>query len=230
MSDITAQIQKLEPGALLEFWEIDATEIGGGIARFQGHSEGAVYWQGNQYDALPITGDGFARTSEQQPTPRLMVGNVNGAISLLCLQYEDLLGAIITRRRTFAKFIDAINFPDGNPFADPDQEYEPEIWYIERKAGESSDSVDFELSSALDFGGMKLPARQIVANQCPAQWVYRGENCGYTGPPVADALDNPTSDPALDRCGRRLRSCKMRVWPGNVLNFGGFPAAGLVRT
>jgi lambda family phage minor tail protein L len=47
---------------------------------------------------------------------------------------------------------------------------------------------------------------------------------------VADILDNPTSDPLLDLCGKRLVSCQMRIWPDEVLNYGGFPAAALVRT
>jgi hypothetical protein len=36
--------------------------------------------------------------------------------------------------------------------------------------------------------GVMLPRRQVIANVC--QWVYRGGECGYTGPPVADADDN----------------------------------------
>jgi hypothetical protein len=36
--------------------------------------------------------------------------------------------------------------------------------------------------------GVVLPRRQIIANVC--QWKYRGAECGYTGPPVADANDN----------------------------------------
>ncbi|WP_370450709.1 hypothetical protein [Corallococcus sp. CA047B] len=41
-------------------------------------------------------------------------------------------------------------------------------------------------------------------------WEYRGEGCGYAGPPAAKLDDTPTSSAAEDRCGKRLASCKLR--------------------
>ena len=181
-----------------------------------------ILWQGVEYNPWPIKAEGFARTSEQQPTPKLTVGNIDGSISLLCLSFDDLVGAVLTRRRTFGKYL------DGQPGADPTAEFPPEVWFVERKALETREAVEFELSSALDFNGVKLPRRQIIANQC--SFDYRGPGCAYVGIPVATVLDEPTSDPALDRCGKRLSSCKLRIWPGDVLNFGGYAAAALVRT
>ena len=97
---------------------------------------------------------------------------------------------------------------------------------------ESNDAVQFELSSALDFNGVQLPRRQIVANVC--WWLscggYRGPYCGYTGEACFDRNDNPVTDPALDRCGGRLSSCKCRFGEHNPLPFGSFPAADLIRT
>lgn len=226
---INEDVQALSPGALIELYELDATSIGGGVIRFHGNpSDRSLFWQGQEYSLWPIVAEGFARTSNQQPNPTLSVGNVDGSISLLCLTYEDMVGAKVIRRRTFAKYLDVVNFPEGNPLADPAQEFPPEVWFIERKASETAESVNFELSSALDFQGVKLPRRQIIANQC--SWIYRGPYCGYTGPAVADILDQPTSDPALDNCGKRYQSCKLRIWPDGILNYGGFLAAGLVRT
>lgn len=224
---INQDVQGLEPGALIELFELDATEIGGGIVRFQGKSDNDIIWQATPYSPWPINAEGFARTTDQQPRPRLAVGNINGSISQLCLNFEDLVGAKLTRRRTFKKYLDAANFPEGNPTADPGEEFPPEIWFIERKSSETAQAVEFELSSALDIGGIKLPSRQIIQNHCSFE--YRGPYCNYVGPPVADEFDMPTSNPALDRCGKRLGSCKLRLWPDGVLNFGGFSAAGLVR-
>lgn len=224
---IEADVQQLTPGAIIELWELDATPIGGGIQRFQGQQDGSIWWQGNEYDAWPCQGEGFDKTSEQQPRPVFRVGNVDRSITILCQMFDDMVGATLTRHRTFAKYLDAANFPGGNPTADPTKEMPLELWFIERKAVESFEVVEFELSSALNFNGVKLPRRQIIANQCP--FAYRGPLCNYVGPPVATELDVPTSNPALDKCGKRLTSCEMRLWPDGVLNFGGFPAAGLVR-
>lgn len=233
---ITEDVQRLEPGAVITVWTLDARPIGGDIARFHQHMTdpdsllgGAIVFQGNTFNAWPIQATGFEMTSSQQPSPKLGVGNLGGSISALCLSFQDLVGAILTRQRTQSKYLDAINFPGGvNPTADPIQEYPRQVWFIERKASENAEVVEFELSTALDFNGMRLPGRQIIANQCP--FAYRQAGCAYIGPPVATERDVPTIDPLLDKCGKRLRSCRMRLWPDNVLNFGGFPAAGLVRS
>lgn len=221
-------VQLLNPGGLVTLYTLDATEIGGDIARFHQHHEAQIVWQGNTFVAFPVEAEGFGRTSDQQPTPRLRVGNVKGQITALCQEFDDLVGAVVLRQRVFVKYLDAVNFPGGNPSANLLEEFPVERWIIERKSAENPRFVEFELASALDFNGVKLPRRQIVANQCTFQ--YRQEGCAYIGPPVATAMDLPTSDPLLDKCGRRLSSCKLREWPDAVLNFGGQPAAGLVRT
>ena len=225
---IKAAIQTLEPGSMVVLYEFDTTPLGGTeILRFHGHYDQFIYWQGEQYSAWPCQAEGFELTGEQQPVPRLRIGNLDGSITQLCMMFEDLVGAKLIRHRTFVQFLDAVNFPGGNPTADPEEEFDPEIWFIERKSIETREWVEFELSSALDFNNVQLPRRQIIANQCP--WMYRGPGCAYIGPPVATELDVPTDNPALDKCGRRLASCKLREWPDGVLNFGGFPAAGLAR-
>lgn len=225
---IASEIQKLEPGSLVELFELDATTLGGDYERFHAHLQiGPIWWQGYQFNAWPIEAEGFARSSDRPSNPTLRVGNANGSISALCLYFDDLVGAKVIRRRTFGKFLDAANFADGNPTANPDEEFPPEVWFIEQKLHEDNTTVEFELSSALDFSGVQLPRRQIIANQCP--FLYRGAECGYTGGPVADLSDNPTDSPVLDRCGKRLSSCRLRWGENKELPYGGFPAAGLMR-
>lgn len=303
---INAEIQKLEPGALVELFELDATLLGGDLNRFHSHTQyQAIVWQGNEYFPWPFQVHGFSRDSDKPSTPSISVGNVNGSISALCLYFDDLVGARVIRRRTLGKFIDGLNFPnqaaadmpfgnpDGaqkvfqlrqalpgglgasgefhvtevkvngvalapaafgsnvlgqitlvtapsgsdrmtwsgsyrnNPECDWEEEMAPEVWYIERKTAETREQIDFELASALDFNGVMLPRRQIIANMCPSK--YRGVECGYAGPPVADVTDAPTTDPAEDRCGKRLSSCRKR-FPVGPLPYGGFPAAGLMRS
>ncbi|MDR3427936.1 phage minor tail protein L [Silvimonas sp.] len=230
---ITADVQRLEPGALIELFELDATAIGGDLLRFHGYTQtGPIWWQGNEYGPWPIQADGFAITSEgQQPTPTLSVGNVDGSISALCIYLDDLAGARLVRHRTLGQYLDARNFPEGNPDADPAQELPPDIWFVEQKTSETGETVSFELASALDFNGVQLPRRQIVANVC--SWLaiggYRGPYCGYTGNLYFDRKGNPVDDPALDKCGGCLSDCKKRFGENNELSFGSFPAADLIR-
>lgn len=234
MAKINYDIQTLEPGQLVELFELDATAQGGDVLRFHGHTQiGPIWWQGKEYSHWPIQAEGFARTGEgQQPAPMLSVGNVDGSISALCLFLNDLSGAQLTRRRTLGKYLDAANFPGGNPTADPEEELPPELWIIEQKTDETNDAVTFELAGPLDFGDAQLPGRQIIANVC--MWLtiggYRGPYCSYNGTAYFDQDDNPVADPTLDRCGGRLSSCKCRFGENNPLPYGSFPAADLIRT
>lgn len=227
---ITADIQGFEPGAHVELFELDATMItGGGLLRFHGYQQaGVITWQGVDYTPWPIHAEGYARTSEgQQPAPKLSVGNVDGSISSLCILLDDLAGAKVTRHVTLGKYLDAVNFPGGNPTADPTEEFPLDVFYIEQKTGETSEVVEFELSSALDLNGLQLPRRQIIANLCP--WKYKGAYCGYVPGALFDAGGVAVVDPALDVCGKRLSDCKLRFGATSILNFGGFPAAGLIK-
>jgi lambda family phage minor tail protein L len=231
---INEDVQKLEPGPLIELFELDGTAAGfAEITRFHGMPDrNPIWWNGEEYSPWPIHAEGFDLSTDQPPSPKLQVSNINMSMTALCLAYDDLVGAKLTRRRTFAKYIDAVNFPDGNPNADPTQEMPLEIWYIERKVAETPEIVEWQLASALDFNGVQLPRRKIIATRC--MWIsiggYRGPYCGYTGPAVAMADDTPTASLALDRCGGRVSSCKLRFGENNPLPYGGFPAAGLMRT
>ncbi len=110
---ITADIQSLEPGRRIELFEVDCAAIGGDVMRFHGHLQStSIVWQGREYKPWPIQTGGFARTSDaRQPSPTLTVGDVNGTITALCIALGDLVGAKVYRRRTLAKYLDAINFP-----------------------------------------------------------------------------------------------------------------------
>lgn len=226
---IIADIQGLEPGALIELFIIDATFIGGGIERFHGYQQqGSIFWDGQEYFPWPIKAEGFARTGERPPSPTVTVANIDGSIAALCLVFDDMVGAKFTRIRTLGKYLDAANFGGVNPTADPTQQLSPEVWYIERKVNEDETAVQFELASAMDFNGVQLPRRQIIANQCPS--IYRSAECSYAGGPVATELDVPTSDPDLDVCSHKLSGCRLRFPAPAALPYGGFPAAGLLRT
>lgn len=219
---ITADIQQLEPGHRLEFFEVDCTDIGGDALRFHGHLQStSIVWQGMEYKPWPIQAAGFERTSDaRQPAPKLTVGDISGTITALCVALDDLVGAKVFRRRTLAKYLDAVNFPNGNPTADPNEQWPPEQWRIEQKSDEQPGvQVEFTLSSPLDFGGQQVPARQIVGT---CQWRYRGPECGYVGMVYFDKHDKPVTDPALDRCSQKISGCECRNGVNNPLPHGGF--------
>ncbi len=233
--NIAIQVHKLQHDAIVELFEIDATVVGGEIYRFHNGTNqvgGAVVWQGLTYQHLPIEVEGYAATSNGTlPRPTLRVSNVNGVISVLIRAYRGLKGAKLTRRRTLARYLDAVNFPGGgNPTADPTIEFADDVHYLDRKVQDDKNMVVYEAASPFELDGVMLPRRQVQHAYCPWVRQYRGPDCGYTGAPVAKADDTPTALLAEDACGGRLSSCKLRQWPDKVLNFGGFPGAGVIRS
>ena len=225
---IQAEIQSLSPSAELELFVMDLTSIpGGSLQFFHAGTNGLlanVVWQGNTYTPLPIYAEGFDLvTKGSLPRPRLKVANINGMFSSDVSLNNDLLGIVITRKRTCVKYLDAVNFPGGvNATADPNQHFQDDIWFINRKVNETRYVIEWELESTFDLNGVRLPFRQVVQNSCP--WVYRGADCGYTGTNYYDATDTATTVGG-DVCGKRLSSCKLRWGATAQLPFGGFPGA-----
>jgi len=229
---IESDIQKLDPGATVEMFVLDATAIGGDVIRWHsgvGYAGNDLVWAGDVYTRFPVEASGFEKnTKGALPQPKIKVANILGLIGALARGLDDLRGAKVIRKRTFTKYLDAVNFPDGvNPQADPNCGFQDEVWFVDRKSGENGIFVEFVLSSAFDVRGVKLPRRQCIQNTCPS--IYRGAECGYTGDPVADKNDQPTTDPTKDSCGKRLVSCKLRFGQFAELPFGGFPGVGLIR-
>ena len=224
---VFANVQKLEPGADVYLFEFDLTAQGGINQRFHGYLQvGAILWQGNTYQPWPIEVTGIERTGAQQPTPVFSVGNVDGSISLLCAEYADCLDGVVRVHHTFGQYL------DGQPGANPAEEFPVDIWYVNRKSQEDKNIVTFELAGALDVDGAVFPGREVVANLCIylSRGGYRGPYCGYTGGPVADLNDVATTSSAVDNCSGTLVGCKFRYGADPLgLMFGGVPGAGLVR-
>lgn len=226
---ISSDIQQLNLGEIIELYQI---EVGGETYYLHnGVNElgNSVVFDSKLYTRFPIIASDFEKSGQGAvPRPRLQIANITGLVGALAREFDDLIGAKVTRIRTFAKYLDAVNFPGGvNPEADPNQIIDSEIWFIDRKASENAVFIEFELTAAFDLQGVRLPRRQVIQNVCP--WKYRGAECGYSGGPVADKFDEATSDPTKDSCGKRLQSCKLRFGALSQLPFGGFPAAGLIR-
>ena len=186
-----------------------------------------IVWQGKSYAPVAIDSDGLEmRGDGKASAPSVVIGNtingINGAMSALCLRFNDFAGAKLTVITTLAKYLDAANFTNGNPSAR--NEYKRQVWFVEQKTQENFSQVTFELSNPVDFEGLRIPCREIT-NYC--HWAvcgrYRGIECKYTGG-YFDKNAKPTNNPALDYCTGQLKDCKVR---DNTANFGGFPSSSL---
>ena len=149
-----------------------------------------IQWKGNIYEPIPIASAGYEKsTTGQIAQPTLTVANVLGTFTQVISELDDLVGAKVTRRRTLGKYL------DGEPGADPLQEFPIDVFYIERKVQENSMIISWELASVLDLEGLRLPRRIITQNYC--QWRYRGSECGYTGGILYGSNDKPIDTTGL---------------------------------
>jgi len=145
------------------------------------NANGEIVWDGNSYQRFPIEASGFAFQKGQLPRPKISVSNATGLISAILLNVNetttgnDLTGAKVTRVRTLAKFIDAVNFADGtNATADPSAEFPKEIYSIDRKSTETRDLVEFELAAPTDLAGIRIPKRQCTRSLFPSIGTFVG--------------------------------------------------------
>lgn len=154
------------PGDYVELYEIDTTGIGGvDVFRFIPHRfetpDVEVQWKGNTFIQFPVEIDGFEQqaTGTAPPQPTMRVANVNKFILAAVLELGDIVGAKVTRWRTYARFLDNGETPDSSAH------YAPDIYYVQQKTGHTREGFEFTLSSALDLPGIKLPRRQILKDQ-----------------------------------------------------------------
>lgn len=176
--------------AIIELFELDLEPITGSASDKYYFTAGVMpdnskmQWKGEVYEPLPIEASGFERTTQGQiPTPELTVANVLGTLASVVNALDDLVGAKVVRRRTLLKYLDNGTEPDST------QEFPEDIFYIERKVAETSVTITWQLASKIDLEGLQLPKRIITQNYC--LWKYRGPECGYDGPPVANEFDQP---------------------------------------
>ena len=227
-TSIQTEIQKLEPSAIIELFQMQLTLAVNDIDQTFYYHAGTneltndIVFAGITYAATPIEVEGFEVSSRGTlPRPTMRVANVAGTISTLLLSYNPL-NAKVTRIRTCKKFLDAVNFDGGtNPTADPTATFENDVFYIDRVSKENYQLVEFELASKLDLTNLYLPRRQVT-EYCP--WIYKGAECGYTGTAAFDINDQPTTA-ANDVCGKRFSSCQKRFGDKADLPHGGFPGS-----
>lgn len=247
--NVAGELMSLSPSALITLFEISIedlgfnvgtvsqTEISLGIGTsFLFHNNinlttSSLFWQGREYSAAPITADGFETNLKGSPvTPTLTITVSDEGIPYLSILKQrirdlgDIVGAKLTRIRTFARFIDAGNFynqiPPQNYYPDPTQELPRDIYYIDRLANENKNFIQYDLAPLFVVEGVTLPGRVISENVCP--WQYRGDGCLYEfsgrrsdvhknnatlpqyAPPIATNLDElfinlVTGAPIVDR-------------------------------
>jgi len=185
---VFSEVQKINPSTIIELFTLQLNNsLHGATTIYRFHSgsnlnaNGEIVWAGNSYLRFPVQASGFAFQKGQLPRPRISISNATGLISSILLSVNettagnDLTGATVTRIRTLAKFIDAVNFADGvNATADPTAEFPQEVYSIDRKSTETRQVVEFELAAPTDLAGVRIPGRRATRSIFPSIGTFVG--------------------------------------------------------
>lgn len=223
-------------GNIVSLFTLDTTNIGGNsIFHFTKRMRETAYisFGGIQYAAIDINASGFLYDGQGAfPTPTLQVSNVANLLTAVVIDLKDLVGARISRIRTFEKYLDDGETPD------PDSHFPIDYYVVDRKVNHNKVFIEWQLSSILDQTGRQIPGRTILRDVCThtyrifnpltSTFDYSNASCPYSGNKYFDRKDETTSI-ENDNCSRRLTGCKARFGANGVLPTRAFPGVGKTR-
>ena len=184
-------LQEINPGAIIELFTLELiANLHGSATVYRFHNgsnmnaNGELVWNSNSYLRFPIQCEGFEFTGTGTlPRPTISVSNIFGTLTTIMQNVNqttvgnDLNGAKLTRIRTLARYLDAVNFTGNtNPYGTPDPtaEFPQEIYFLDRKISENRDVVQWEAISALDLVNVKLPKRIATRDIFPGIGTFVG--------------------------------------------------------
>jgi len=233
---IASTIQKLAPGKLVTLFELDMTSLGGTTIYFTENvtTAGAIVELNSvEYTPIDCKAEGFEVTGEGViPQPTFTISNVSQSLVAEIVSYDDLVGAILTRRRTFAKYLD-----DGDE-ADSNAQFPVDIWRVQQKTQQNKFFIEWKLTAYMDYEGTYLPKEQVLRDTCThiyrvwdgSAFDYTDATCPYTGASCFERDGTPTVTEEDDDCGKRYSDCKLRYpLKADVLPTRAFPNVAKVR-
>lgn len=162
-SNIQGEINKLQnSSAYVELFKLDAAHFGGTTYYFTNNpssSGGAISFGGQAYQPIPIYATGFdVSSSGTLPKPSLVISNVQKTLLSAVLGLGDLVGAYLTRIRTYEKFLDTGATPNSSAYIGP------ELWLIEQMTERTGTSIQWSLTTTIDRMAFRA-GRQVLKDQ-----------------------------------------------------------------
>ena len=216
--------QQAGVGKLISLFSIDLSPITGNSTEIYYFTSDTTssgtnpFWGGKKYFSIPMELTGAELNGKELARPLLRVGNTASSISNVFIgwtsAYEDMVGAIVTRTRTFDKYL------DGEPAADNTACFTPDIYTVSQKTIQNRIMIEWELTGYMDMVGIGVPKRQVLRDSCTHRYrVYdtttSGFNddlatCPYRGVYVFKSTGEFAESNAHDQCGKKLSDCKLR--------------------
>lgn len=229
---IRGHVQKAALGARVVLYHIDLSGFGVEDFYITGGPDGgaAASFGGQLFSPWPVRADGFETSTGKLPTPTFTLANLGGILDPIVEQNSDLVGARLTRIRTYSRYLDGGEEPNGDSYLPLD------IYEFASLETHDEEVVSWRLSALIDQEGVKLPGRQCVRDYCDhivrrrvgGEFDYTGATCPYTGDPK-DVNGNPCA-PEDEVFSKRLSTCcQARFGETAALPFRGFPGVARLR-
>lgn len=225
MPDIvsTQSLIDLNPDSFVDLFEIYISESVG-VLRFHAGKNFAkpIVYKGKNYTPVPIEYSGFEFSADgKQNRPTIRVANINGVITDVIKNKNDLVNSKLKRIKLFIKNLDDENFSEGvNPFfgfrkkrnavSGYGSPFFEESYIINRKVSENKYVIEFELSSPLDYENQTLPNRKISDNLC--SFCYRGCGCNYGKIPWKNGSNQPQTIPVTNSSNKLVSLSESDIW------------------
>ena len=169
-NEIIRHVFEVEPTAMVELFSLyyDYQNDSQAVIHFHPGTHGVnqkIVFDEQQYLPIPMESEGFEVLGNQKlPRPKIRVSNAGMYVSSLLRQYDNLNNAKLERRRTFVKFLDDTNFPNGNPFgsSNPNSKMPTEKYFVSRKILENKLFLELELVTSLEFENVNVPIRLVA--------------------------------------------------------------------
>lgn len=187
-NSLIQDLQKQSPGsALVELFELEkqdgsfayitpGEDSDGSSLQFYDYTDNTTL---RTYAPYPVTADGFdIKITGAIARPVCSFSNVGSNFTTLIgtSNIDGLLGKKFIRRLTLKKYL--ANESEDTGSGVQSIEFVRQVWTISKITDRDNSSLIFELASPFDLQGVKIPARQIVANACP--WEYAGASPDLT--------------------------------------------------
>jgi lambda family phage minor tail protein L len=164
MTTPNSDLQQLnQTSGFVELYTLDCSAIGGAVYNFTNTCDAAgsaLIFGSTAYTQLPIVTDGWDFAASGAPAkPSLSVSNVSKSLLSAVISLGDIVGAKVTRIRTFEKYLATGSSPDGSKFLGPD------VYIVEQKTLHNKQVITWQLTSIIDRMGMYIPRRQCLKDK-----------------------------------------------------------------
>jgi lambda family phage minor tail protein L len=218
-SHIAQDVQQAAVGNIVNLYEIDLNDIGSDqvlyITEYVNDDYTPIYFDGQEYTPIQMESEGWQVTGQETlPRPKIRFSNTLLTFASYVYTFDDLIGAKVTRIRTFEKYL------DGNTNPNSAAKFAPDIYRIRQKTSHNKYYIEFELSPFMDFEKTQIPKRQIIRDFCrwkyrvwnptESKFVYEKATCPYVSAYRYTRLGAYTTDSSEDFCGKLLTDCEMR--------------------